>query len=213
MRYCDPDKAAWYARKQSALRRVLGAYLRCRPADVRFTHGLHGKPALADDARLEFNVSHSRGHTVIAVTGDGPVGIDIEYIRKRPRDELALSILGPAAASKYIALDEPQRSRAFSYAWSEREALGKLLGQGVGDGWDRIRAAFIASDFFMSQCTVARRNVDGYAFYYLDILPSFSLVICSALAYSSIRVHYLHDLSNVSVLHEWMVVEPPENSR
>ena len=203
MGYGDPDKAAWYARKQTALRRILGAYLGCRPAEVRFSHGLRGKPAIAGDARLAFNASHSHGHTVIAVTGDGPVGIDIEYIRTRPRDGLALSLLGLAAASKYIALAAPERSRAFSYAWSEREALGKLLGLGIGDGWAPIRTAFIASDLFMPQNTVAHRNVGGYAFHYLDILPSFSLVICSARAYSSIRVNCLHDLSTVSVLHEW----------
>lgn len=202
MEYGDPRRAAWERRKQAALRHILSAYLGRAPADICFVNGPQGKPMLVDGANLEFNISHSRDHTVIAVTRNGSLGVDLEHIRARARDQLALSILGPRAAARYFSLSTHERSHAFSYAWSEREALGKLLGCGIGDGWHRVRAAFMSSTLMTPNATLATRRVDGCFFHYLEILPAFALVLCSALAISSIRIHDLCDLSHFLVIDE-----------
>ena len=201
----DPGKAAWDRRKQAALRHILGAYLRRAPADICFVHGPQGKPALVGCANLEFNISHSRGYTVIAVTRNGPLGVDLEHIRARARDQLALSILGPLAAARYLSLAPRQRSLAFSYAWSEREAFAKLLGCGIGDGWHRVRAAFMSSELMTPHTRLATRQVGGCVFHYLDIVPAFALVLGSAQAISSIRILRLCDLRHFLVLDEWAI--------
>src|SRR5215207_2583632 len=55
---------------RGTLRIILGRYLDRRPADLRFTTTGNGKPALVD-RELHFNLSHSGGMAVFAVTRRG----------------------------------------------------------------------------------------------------------------------------------------------
>src|SRR5215831_9276972 len=61
------------------LRVLLGRYLQCDPQHVRFVYGPHGKPELASDVGgigLRFNVSHSHGLALYAVTRHREIGVD-----------------------------------------------------------------------------------------------------------------------------------------
>jgi phosphopantetheinyl transferase len=85
----EPNRTLW-ARSRGVLRALLGRYLACDPRELRFALGPHGKPALdregekIDDGEdLRFNLSHSGGLALVAVTAGLEVGIDIE--RARPR--------------------------------------------------------------------------------------------------------------------------------
>jgi len=44
---------------RGALRVALGAYLQCDPMSVRFQYGPYGKPSLASESDVVFNVSHA----------------------------------------------------------------------------------------------------------------------------------------------------------
>src|SRR3954468_21035567 len=74
----DRDRVRW-SNARSALRSILAERLDCDPLEIQFALGPHGKPAVAN---LEFNLSHSGGWAMIAVTRTVPVGIDIEQIRE-----------------------------------------------------------------------------------------------------------------------------------
>src|SRR5262245_25568192 len=70
---------------RGVLRRLLGAYLDVDPRDVRFAIGPAGKPELrSPNAPLHFNITHSRGLGLFAITERSPVGVDVECLRVMP---------------------------------------------------------------------------------------------------------------------------------
>ena len=68
---------------RGSLRTLLGGYLGAGPVDIAFEYGIHGKPALArrHGSPLKFNVSHSDGVALMAISHGVEVGIDVEAIR------------------------------------------------------------------------------------------------------------------------------------
>src|SRR4051794_10491020 len=80
------------------LRSVLAAYLGCRPAEVGFRYGPHGKPALDGDAGdLRFNLAHSDEGALLGVTRGRDVGVDLERVRPmKDLEQLARRYFAPA---------------------------------------------------------------------------------------------------------------------
>ncbi len=114
----ERDRAHWGA-AHSALRRILGAYLGLAPEALEFVVGPHGKPALAA-GYPEFNLSHSRGRAMVAVSPSVPVGVDIEGIR----DNVDMAKLLTRAGES----DLPPDREALFRRWTEREARTKAAG-------------------------------------------------------------------------------------
>lgn len=130
-----------YIRARAALRALLGRHLRVPPSDVALTTAPGGKPFLADtSASLYFNVSHSGDLALIALTKGGEIGIDLEAVRPQADDWVAL-------ARRYFAGEEvealesytaAERVQAFFRGWTRKEAIVKLLGDGLRMPLDRF---------------------------------------------------------------------------
>jgi 4'-phosphopantetheinyl transferase len=115
---------------RAALRRLLGAYLGRPPAELPFTYGPFGKPALADCA-LQFNVSHSGPLALIAIARHHAVGVDLEAVRDLPDlDFVEASVFAPGELAAQRARLPADRRENFYRRWTRREAFGK--GAGVG---------------------------------------------------------------------------------
>ena len=114
-----------------ALRDVLATYLEASPDAIRFVTGEHGKPELAG-GELHFNLSHSGGVGLVAVSRERAVGVDVERIEAR-RDVLALAerALGPEGAAAVRAAPDADRAAVFHRAWARREAVAKCAGTGL----------------------------------------------------------------------------------
>ena len=66
------------------LRMILSSYVGVPPGEIIFTYGSRGKPELRrQDGRtaIEFNLAHSEGTAIYAITLDRPVGVDIESVQ------------------------------------------------------------------------------------------------------------------------------------
>jgi 4'-phosphopantetheinyl transferase len=114
-----------------ALRDVLAAYLEASPEAVRLMTGEHGKPELAG-GELHFNLSHSGGVGLVAVSRERAVGVDVERIDAR-RDVLVLAerALGAEGAAAVRAAPDADRAAVFHRAWARREAVAKCAGTGL----------------------------------------------------------------------------------
>lgn len=77
-----------------------------------------GKPYFPDFPEVHFNLSHTTGAVLVALSGE-PVGVDIEHIR--PVSERAMRRLADVTTE-----------RAFFQSWVRREARAKRSGTGVG---------------------------------------------------------------------------------
>ena len=119
------------------LRLLLGAAIGADPALVAIATQRNGKPCLAHSAKVEFNVSHSDGMILIALSRASVVGVDVEFVS----DEFgeAEELIGIARESFHageftgIARTPPGRDRllAFYRAWTRREAVAKADGRGI----------------------------------------------------------------------------------
>lgn len=114
---------------RGALRRLLARYLGTTPQAVALTAAPGGKPRLADPAPLAFNVSHSGGLGVAAVSRCG-VGVDVEQVRADvDAAGLAARFLTPGEAAWAGAGHE-----AFFECWTLKEAYLKARGEGIARG-------------------------------------------------------------------------------
>lgn len=130
-----------YIRARAALRMLLAQHLQIAPEDVPLSAAPGGKPFLAHpDASLYFNVSHSSDLALVAITKSGEVGVDLEAVRPHPDDWVAL-------ARRYFAIEEvaaleryttTERVQAFFRGWTRKEAIVKLLGDGLRMPLDRF---------------------------------------------------------------------------
>jgi 4'-phosphopantetheinyl transferase len=148
-----PEERAWARRlgqaqararfiiARAALRALLGAWLGRAPSRIRFDVGPHGKPALrarAGDAPLHFSVSHSGSLALLAISADGPVGVDVERERDLPNAlPLAERFFSPAERREVRAERPAERSRLFLSLWTAKEAVLKARGDGLA-GLERV---------------------------------------------------------------------------
>jgi 4'-phosphopantetheinyl transferase len=123
---------------RGALRTLLARYLRVDPRAPRFAYADRGKPSLADEA-LRFNVAHSHGLALIAVSRDRELGVDLERVRALPAaDAIAQRFFSPSERGRLASLPAPRRRHAFLSLWTRKEAYLKATGGGLG--WGRALA-------------------------------------------------------------------------
>jgi 4'-phosphopantetheinyl transferase len=117
-----------------ALRRILARYLDEEPAAIELRTGEHGKPALAEQPpKLRFNLSHSDGLALVAVSAEREVGVDVEAETDgRDFARLAEIGLGADVTAAVRAAPSTQRAATFYAAWVRHEALVKCAGTGLG---------------------------------------------------------------------------------
>ena len=118
------------------LRVILARYLDLEPAALRFVYGAYGKPALAHDTggvALRFNLSHSGGYVLYAVTHQRELGIDIERMRPGFAREggIAERFFSPHEVAALRALPLSLQATAFFACWSRKEAYIKARGLGL----------------------------------------------------------------------------------
>ncbi len=119
-----------------ALRRILGEYLELEPAAVILTTGSNGKPALQhDNSTIRFNLSHSDGLMLLALTSGSEVGVDVERVRDILELEMLLEqYFDPADATAIGSIPPAERTSAFLHLWTRTEACLKADGVGIVEG-------------------------------------------------------------------------------
>jgi 4'-phosphopantetheinyl transferase len=114
------------------LRFTLSQCLDVAPADIRFRYRTWGKPELAGDHGLRFNLSHSGGWAALAVTRGAEVGIDIERINAgRATLEIAGRFFSAFERETLGKLPPSEQAAAFFRIWTRKEAFIKCTGEGL----------------------------------------------------------------------------------
>jgi len=120
---------------RGTLRRILARYVGSDAAAIRLRAAPGGKPTVADDSDVQFNLAHSGGLALYAVAPDRPVGVDVEVVRPGIDClEVARVLFTEREYSALRDLPEPGRRAAFFACWTAKESLLKATGEGLGRG-------------------------------------------------------------------------------
>lgn len=156
------------------LRSVVAPYLEMQPESLRFSYGPYGKPVLASEHALRFNLSHSHEVALLAVALDAELGVDVEHIRADfASEEIAQRFFSRAEVEVFNSLPNEERVAAFFRCWTRKEAYIKAIGKGLSQALDAfdvtlapgVQAALLRADednverWWMSEVEVG----EGYA--------------------------------------------------
>ena len=118
---------------RAALRTILGGSMHIAPGQIRISANRYGKPYLSDpEGGIRFNVSHSHGLAVIAVTLDREIGVDLEFVdRDFDISSIPSSLYTPSGLSRFRSLPPDLQVEEFFSAWTRKEAVLKATGDGL----------------------------------------------------------------------------------
>ncbi len=136
-----------YIIARSSLRILLGRELERPAAGLTLQYGPKGKPALADRPPVDFNLSHTEGLIVLAITRNCALGVDVERIHPiRDMLDLAARFFCQAETEELAALPAEDRERAFFLCWTRKEAYIKATGDGLSAPLSHFRVTLRPSD-------------------------------------------------------------------
>lgn len=136
-----------YILSHALLRLVLSRYTHKKAAQIRFSTGQHGKPAISgpgavsDD--IQFSLSHSGPYALVAVAKGRACGADVE-VRQADVDALKLAqrFFAPSESALITKRDGEARRYMFYRFWTAKEAYLKGKGVGLSLGLDRFEVLF-----------------------------------------------------------------------
>ena len=144
-----------FAAGRGLLRAILGRYCDVPPERLRFNYGANGKPELITPCEglrctggsLHFNLAHSEGVGVLAVTQTGPLGVDVEQVRRLQEfNELVSQFFSAREAAEFSKLPWEQQPAAFFNLWTRKEALLKATGEGIAHSLNQVEVSFLPGE-------------------------------------------------------------------
>lgn len=148
---------AHFVAGRTALRLLLAKQLGTDPTGIHLGTGPQGKPYLLHSRDLAFNLAHSGGVVLVALTHSDRLGVDLEEITPNPDlAEIAERMFAPEEQASLRAEPDAQR-RDFFRLWARKEAVLKADGRGLSLG--------TASFSVLGDTVVA----DGQIFYLSDL--------------------------------------------
>ncbi|MDO4460148.1 MAG: 4'-phosphopantetheinyl transferase superfamily protein [Clostridia bacterium] len=102
---------------------------------AEFEKNEHGKPYIVG-SDLKFNISHSKGIVVMAVSSD-EIGADCEKIRPYPKAVVNRVFI---EEEKTRLENSSDKDLTFFEMWTCKEAFVKLVGQGIGYSLERVNS-------------------------------------------------------------------------
>lgn len=123
------------SRIDAFLRGVLAAYVGTAADDLVFRREPKGKPYLDPASGPDFNLSDTRGGSLVVVSARPRVGVDLERLDRRPPAlRLAERWFHPREFLALRDLPEAERASAFLRLWTAKESSCKATGTGIY-GW------------------------------------------------------------------------------
>jgi 4'-phosphopantetheinyl transferase len=128
---------------RATLRLLLGTLTGRAPPDVPIVRGHRGRPMLAREPRLDFNVSHTGDVALFAIATHLPagmrLGVDIEHAAREVNvDRLARRLLTASERGAMADVPVSQHKRRFLATWTCKEAMSKATGDGLAAPFGRI---------------------------------------------------------------------------
>ncbi len=142
-RFVREEHTINYVCNHRFVRNVLAVYLNILPSEIKFSITDLGKPFI-ENSNLFFNVSHSKNQALLAISKDGEVGVDIEYM-KDLQDAITFSNYSFSDEEKAMIFKNKEIDKDVLFTfWTFKEAYIKATGTGLSVDISKINL----SDFY-----------------------------------------------------------------
>ena len=114
-------------------RRLVGRALDVEPRSWRWQEGERGRPEVGEPAaRVSFNLAHSAGLVVCAISHERDVGVDVEHRHRPPTDpQMVRRFCSPSEADDIERHGADGWRDRFLQYWTLKEAYLKARGVGI----------------------------------------------------------------------------------
>jgi 4'-phosphopantetheinyl transferase len=124
------------------LRILLGKYLEINPIEISFQYSRFGKPGIANNDSLRFNISHSQNMALFAFTKKFAIGIDVEFVNPDiEAKDIATNFFSTNEILNLLALPAEQQTLGFFNCWTRKEAFIKAVGEGLSFPLDKFEVS------------------------------------------------------------------------
>ena len=132
------------------LRLVLSRYIKITPQAIAYSSNSFGKPNLkgcSDIETINFNMSHSNDHVLIAVANNLAVGVDIEWVRPiENANQIVETFFSAKEKVQFQSLSDHLKTEAFYSCWTRKEAFIKALGVGISLPLNQFSVSFLPGE-------------------------------------------------------------------
>jgi len=191
-RFRFPKDRSQFIVSRGALRAILSRYLNISSHILRFDYNPYGKPSLIvaqGGNTLRFNLSHSRGMALIALTKNRDIGVDIEGINQKFSClEIAKKFFSPLENSVLRSLPEHLQATAFFTCWTRKEAYIKAVGKGLSIPLNQFDVS-LAPGEPAALLNVEENPEEASKWSLIELFPSSDMVAAVAVAGDCWKLH------------------------
>lgn len=125
-----------YLRVRGWVRQILAMYLQEQATNIRIAKSAYGKPYLVDYPTVQFNISHSGEHLLMAISTLGTIGVDIEQVQvmRTAVADLVEKCFANQEIAYWKSVPVAEQLSEFYRFWTRKEAFVKAVGRGIGLG-------------------------------------------------------------------------------
>ena len=156
---------------------LISGKLNLSSKEVLFEIGLNGKPTFTTKDNLHFNISHS-GQWVVCALASGPVGVDVERLRK-VNSGLAERFFSPDEVATIRALPPENQTKKFIQLWALKESFLKAIGRGLTRNLNSFSIHARQDGMY---CITGDDSAGEFHLKLFDIEPDYMLAACATAA-------------------------------
>jgi 4'-phosphopantetheinyl transferase len=175
-RFCFDDDRRRFLITRALVRTVLSRYSHTEPQCWSFTQNAYGRPQVvprdSTEARISFNVSHTKSLILLGVTGECALGVDVENVSaRRPTLGIADDYFAPEEVAALHALPAVRRPERFFELWTLKESYIKARGMGLSIPLDTFSFRF-PTEQWVELLSHAGRDGDSAQWRFWQLRPA-----------------------------------------
>lgn len=181
-RFIYPKHRHQFLLTRALVRTVLAEYLDAvLPEELVFTKNSYGKPSIdCGDALppIQYNLSHTEGLIVLAVSAEKEVGVDVEaFSRKADILKLAQRYFSPSEVEELMALDSNEHQKRFFDLWTLKEAYIKACGKGLAIPLKDFSFSFVEDKIEISFSPELNDQPENWRFWQFNVNEQYRLAL------------------------------------